>query len=825
MGEQAPRGGRRAFRLAFVVAATVTGGCNSIFGIHQGTPEPPCYDPSNLLIDDMEDGLGDICNLAGRQGSWYTVGDGTSTTLEPASGMPFIPTMIPGGRESSRYAARLTGSGFTDWGALMGFSLDGQAVSRTTYDASSTGGITFWMKANVAVSVNLLIPATVLETNGGDCVDSATNPNCNSHFSFKITAPSSDWVKYQVPFSSLAQQYGGTAAWNPKLLLAIEFLVGPGAPFDVWVDDVSFYYCSTSTCKPTCADPAFAVTCPASGSYPAGCWTMGTDCSAVATWCSDPNTIDDMEDGDRLICNTGGRTGDWFTIADGAEGTLSPAQGATFTMTPIPGGRGDSRMAARMTASGFTTYAQMGLFLKNVSGIAQPYDASATGGITFWMKTNAPIVDVNFLTSETVPVSAGGLCSDIATTFNCDNAFIFNITNPHPDWFQYYVPYSALSQANYKADPNGNTIAGSAAWDPTSVTYVQFAVYQPTNVEVWVDDVSFYDCSNETCVPTCADPAAPVACPALGAVPANCWPAGTDCSTVTTLLGTNAELTSVWGSGPDDVWAVALGLQGSPLTASPTVLHWDGSAWSSVESGTTHPLWDIWGSTADDVWAVGDFGTVAHWNGTAWSASSAGLNASLNSVWGSSSGDVWAVGTNGAIAHWDGATWSAATGVSSKDLYHLWGSGPADVWAVGDGGTIIHWDGTAWSASASATDSALGGVWGSGPADVYAVGNTATGEATILHWDGQAWTTVSTPAGGYPSGVWGSGPDDVWVVGDSIVHWDGAAWTTVSSPPPDYLLSVWGTGASDAWTVGFTDTLMHWNGTLWSAVPTAGIQR
>ncbi len=535
--------------------------------------------------------------------------------------------------------------------------------------------------------------------------------------------------------------------------------------------------------------------------------------------------IDDMEDGNNLICHSGGRSGYWYTEADGTEGTLSPAQGAEFTMTPIPGGRGDSRMAVRLTASGFTSWAQMSLSLENVGETAGPYDASATGGITFWMKTNAPVVGVNLPISETVPVSRGGLCSDSATTYNCDNAFNFNITSPHPDWFQYYVPYSALYQAGSKPDANGNTVAGSATWDPTSLTNIQFLLYQPvTNVELWIDDLSFYDCSNETCLPTCTDPTA-VACPALGAVPANCWPAGTNCSKVTTPPETYATLTSVWGSGPDDVWAVGTGPQGSPPTASPTVLHWDGSVWSSVESGTTHALWGIWGSSADDVWAVGDFGTVVRWNGSAWSASSDGLNDSLNSVWGSSSSDVWAVGANGAIEHWDGATWSAATGVSSKYLYHLWGSGPGDVWAVGDGGTIVHWDGTAWSASASATDSALWGVWGSGPGDVYAVGNTATGEATILHWDGAAWTTVSTPADGYPNGVWGSGPDDVWVVGDSILHWDGSAWSIVPSPALDYLLSVWGTGPSDAWIGGDFGTLLHWNGTIWSAVPTAGIQR
>jgi hypothetical protein len=547
---------------------------------------------------------------------------------------------------------------------------------------------------------------------------------------------------------------------------------------------------------------AIAATASCSGSAPT---------AKGSTACSDPLMIDDMEDGDGAICPFGGRSGSWYTVGDGPEGTLSPSPGATFTMSPIPGGRGDSQMAARMLASGFNSGAAMGV------GLGEPYDASATAGITFWMKTNAPGVGVHFETAETVPVSGGGLCADTATTYNCGNAYEFFITSPHPDWFQYYVPWSALFLAGFKPDASGNILTGSAAWDPTRLMGIGFSIGPVTNAELWIDDLGFYDCSNEACLPTCTDPALPVACPALGAFPADCWPAGTDCATVTTPPKANSALVSVWGSGPDDVWAVGPVLAGSPATVSATMLHWDGSIWSSAASGTTHPLWGVWGSGADDVWAVGDFGTVDHWNGTAWSASSAGLIDSLDAVWGSGADDVWAAGANGAIVHWDGTTWSVPTSVSPQTLYRLWGSGPTDVWAVGDAGTILHWDGTAWSASASGTSSALWGVWGSGSSDVYAVGNTAIGDATILHWDGAAWSTVSTPADGYANTVSGSGPDDVWVVGNSILHFDGATWSTVASPSTYFLEGAWGTGPDDAWIVGAGSTILHWDGTAWSA--------
>ena len=324
-----PRFNLRALCLAFVVAATLVGGCNAVFGIHEGTPRPPCYDPgpSPLLIDDMEDGVGDICNLGERQGYWYTVGDGAEGTLSPAQGATFTPAMIPGGRGSSHYAARFTGSGFTGFGALMGFNLDTAGLTTQPYNASSTGGITFWMKNNVPVSVNFLIPDTVVQAAGGNCVTSATDPNCNSHFSFQITAPNADWAHYFVPFKALVQQYGGTATWNPQQLLGFQFLVGAGAAFDVWVDDISFYYCSTAACVPTCTDPVFTLSCPAGANYPAACRAAGADCTAAAKWCADPLMIDDMEDGNGVICDSGGRHGSWFTYAAGTEGTLARAGG------------------------------------------------------------------------------------------------------------------------------------------------------------------------------------------------------------------------------------------------------------------------------------------------------------------------------------------------------------------------------------------------------------------------------------------------------------------------------------------------------------------
>src|SRR5690349_11756888 len=48
----------------------------------------------------------------------------------------------------------------------------------------------------------------------------------------------------------------------------------------------------------------------------------------------------------------------------------------------------------------------------------------------------------------------------------------------------------------------------------------------------------------------------------------------------------DGALFSIWGTGPDDVWVV-----GADAGAGPAVLHYDGSAWTSLDSGQSANLW------------------------------------------------------------------------------------------------------------------------------------------------------------------------------------------------------------------------------------------
>jgi hypothetical protein len=169
-----------------------------------------------------------------------------------------------------------------------------------------------------------------------------------------------------------------------------------------------------------------------------------------------------------------------------------------------------------------------------------------------------------------------------------------------------------------------------------------------------------------------------------------------------TPVASNAKtpepLKAVWGSGPDDVWAV--GGSNSLNGSSAMMLHFDGHVWSDLTpafnpGGPALPgLEAVWGSGPNDVWAVGGtFGNsslVAHWDGKAWTASPTVAASELHGVWGSGPDDVWAVGAGGVALHWTGTNWATRDSGTHDELFGVWGLGADDVWLVGADGAILH---------------------------------------------------------------------------------------------------------------------------------------
>jgi hypothetical protein len=109
------------------------------------------------------------------------------------------------------------------------------------------------------------------------------------------------------------------------------------------------------------------------------------------------------------------------------------------------------------------------------------------------------------------------------------------------------------------------------------------------------------------------------------------------------VAGNYGPPTGLYAATPTDAWA--LGFDAVPM-------HWDGTTWSVVPAPASQALSNmssIWGSGPHDIWAVG-FGGVVHFDGSSWSAVPL-TSDEVAGVSGSGPSDVWIVTDHGAILH------------------------------------------------------------------------------------------------------------------------------------------------------------------------------
>ena len=235
-----------------------------------------------------------------------------------------------------------------------------------------------------------------------------------------------------------------------------------------------------------------------------------------------------------------------------------------------------------------------------------------------------------------------------------------------------------------------------------------------------------------------------------------------------------------------------------------------------------HELNGVSATSATDAWAVGNYGktnqcywavnVILHWSGTAWSTvPSPDPGAACNSPDGVSAlspTDAWAAGwsctfavntCHTVILHWNGTAWPQVPtpnpGTAGLDLLLSVNADSAtDAWAAGYYCTIssctvkhtliLHWNGTAWSVVATPNPgprgSVLGGVTALSPTDAWAAGDYCTTTSScavthtlILHWNGTRWSTVTSPNPGTTDAlgaVAATAPGNAWAVGTYTAH-------------------------------------------------------
>lgn len=189
------------------------------------------------LIDDVEGTFPHLPEVAGRNGAWFAVHDDTNGQLAPAQAMALQPA-----RDDSHFAAKLSGAGFTDWGAQLGVSLRAPA---TAYDASGTCGVRFLAKGTGS-GWSLLISDRASVPQGGMCDANAWgNPSACYRFVGKHFDVGADWQEVVIRFDELklVADPESDRALDETALYDIIFNFysgGEGEAFELLVDDLSF---------------------------------------------------------------------------------------------------------------------------------------------------------------------------------------------------------------------------------------------------------------------------------------------------------------------------------------------------------------------------------------------------------------------------------------------------------------------------------------------------------------------------------------------------------------------------------------------------------
>ncbi|HMV68118.1 MAG TPA: hypothetical protein PKA64_14820, partial [Myxococcota bacterium] len=282
------------------------------------------------------------------------------------------------------------------------------------------------------------------------------------------------------------------------------------------------------------------------------------------------------------------------------------------------------------------------------------------------------------------------------------------------------------------------------------------------------------------------------------------------------IAGAPEALMGVHGRSADDVWAV-----GADNGRGALVVHWDGSAWTKVETGIKGDLWWVQTLPGGAVLMCGQANGVYIWrDGAATRLHPPGLAKNLVfGMWASAEDDIWTVGTasgrNGFIWHWDGATWSTwalpdtvplDANLDQPGVFKVWGDGQGTIWVVGARGVLLRSvDGGPFTQVTVPASQRLLTVHGNAAGEVAVVGGDGTGVLLTSPDGGSFEAQAGVPAvlqGVFvmPHGrAWASG------LGGLIMARDAGAWSTWDTGlflTIESLHAIWADERGGVWAVG-----------------------
>ena len=320
----------------------------------------------------------------------------------------------------------------------------------------------------------------------------------------------------------------------------------------------------------------------------------------------------------------------------------------------------------------------------------------------------------------------------------------------------------------------------------------------------------------------------------------------------------DVDLEAIWVAGHDDVWGV---------DASNTIHHFDGSTWTTTTLGEQRAFYTIWGTGPNDIYAGGrsyaasqyDTAVVEHYDGTTWSELTLDLPADANdwvtSIAGAEQHLFVGLHNTNAVRVREGNGWTPLATPELRAHTLIYASPTGHLFVVPAAfPQVFRYEGTDQRDLSMGTPSSVAPVSAS---EMYAVTTPSTGTQYLYSFDGQFWrqdtsvpfvravttalsgdvlllandglhtrtgSTWSVATPGLTEGdlMWAASPTDVWVREGAfrIHHWDGTT-DTVCATCTFTVRALWGASSTDVYAAPDSGPLKHWDGTSWTDVANA----
>ncbi|KPA17730.1 hypothetical protein MHK_002052, partial [Candidatus Magnetomorum sp. HK-1] len=265
------------------------------------------------------------------------------------------------------------------------------------------------------------------------------------------------------------------------------------------------------------------------------------------------------------------------------------------------------------------------------------------GGISIWGTSTNNLFNVGW--SETILHYNGNSWEDesIGGSDVISDVWGSNSTNVYAvgDFTGYLLKYNGTTWANQNWDTSGNNLRGIFGFDENNIVIVgDWGLVRIYNGSTWQP----YDVGN-------------------------------------------TYLSGVWGSSPDNIYACG------SIYGTSYIHRFNGTSWSQVYStSAVNGLYAIWGTSENKVYVVGNDGYIIHYDGTDWSIIESGSGISLYGVWGTNENNIYVVGQSGTINQYNGTSWSSVNSGTSQNLRCIWALNNKDMYIVGDSSTMLHWE-------------------------------------------------------------------------------------------------------------------------------------